>query len=326
MKKQEFLDKLKNRLSILNDEEVSDILNEYEAHINEKISAGKTEEEATSDFGDFNELVTEILAAYKIKDKGDSQTKGEFESWVHKAIDEITDFMRPLMNKISTLQGEQVGYFIGYLILTLIMVSLIGIPFWIIDKLGVVLLSVIPLGVGRVFGVIFSALMTIAQLVVSILMIIYGVQRAIEAATLKKPVKFSIMSNTHEVKGEPKVKSESRVSAEPLVKSEPLESVESIIEAKAAFNPEPSPTVLVKKRSETKKEPVILPFIGNLFILLFKGFVVVCMIPGFMIAFGLIIVLGVMIALFFKGIYFIGLFLIAQRSKYFLSSKHASHF
>jgi len=316
MKKQEFLDKLKSRLSILNDEEVDDILNEYEAHINEKLNAGKTEEQATSDFGDFNELVTEILAAYKIKDKGTAQPKGEFETWIHKAIDEITEFMRPLLNKISTLEGEQVGYFIGYLILTLIMVSLIGIPFWIIDKLGVVLLSVIPLGVGHVFGVIFSALLNIAQLVVSILIIIYGVQRAIEAATLKKPVNFGFVSNPVEVKVEPRVKVEPKERAEPAFKAEPAEKAqaaekaEPIREVKASVNPEPSPRVTVTNRTEVKKERVIMPFIGNLFVLLFKGFVVVCMIPGFMIAFGLIIALGVMIALFFKGIYFIGLFLI----------------
>jgi uncharacterized membrane protein len=299
MKKQEFLDKLKSRLSILNDEEVDDILYEYEAHINEKISAGKTEEQATADFGDFNELIKEILSAYKIKDKEpyESRSRGEFETWIHKAIDEITEFMKPLINKISTLQGEQVGYFIAYLILTLIMVSLIGIPFWIVDRLGVALLSVIPLGVGQVFGTIFSALLNIAQLVVSILIIIYGIQRAIEAATLKKPVKFGFTINDE-------------VKTEPSVKVEPKEKAEPKVDVKANPNPDPSPRVTVIDRSEKQKERVILPFIGTLFVLLFKGFVVICMIPGFMVAFGLIIALGVMIALFFKGVYFIGLFLI----------------
>ena len=303
MKKQEFLDKLKSRLSILNDEEVDDIINEYEAHINEKLHAGKTEEEATADFGDFNELVKEILSAYKIKDKAphESRSTGEFEAWIHKAIAEITDFMRPLIDRISTLEGDQIGYFVVYIILTLIMVSLIGIPFWILEKLGVALLSVIPLGVGAVFGAIFAVALKIAQLIVSILIIIYGIQRAIEAATLKKPVKMGFVYDDKESVKE---------KTQPKEKAEPQEKAQPTPEVKAASEPVYTQTVKAEDKAEPKKEHVILPFIGNFFVLLFKGFVLVCMIPGFMMALGLIILLGILIALLIKGIYFIGLFLI----------------
>ncbi len=158
MKKQAFLDQLKNRISILDDAEVADILMEYESHINEKMNAGKTEEEAIQDFGDFNELVKDILSAYKIKDKGPSETRshGEFETWIHKAVDEITDFMKPLIDKISQLQQNQIGYFIAYVILTLLMVYFIQIPFWILRELGVWLLRAIPFGVGYTIGALFS--------------------------------------------------------------------------------------------------------------------------------------------------------------------------
>lgn len=314
MKKQEFLDKLKRRLSILNDEEVEDILTEYEAHINEKMHAGKTEEEAIADFGDFNELVKEILGAYKIKDKADqsSRSTGEFEAWIHKAIDEITDFARPLIDRVSTLEGQQIGYFIAYLILTLIMVSLIGIPFWLIEKLGVALLSVIPLGVGAVFGAIFTVALKIGQLVVSILIIIYGIQRAIEAATLKKPVNFGVVVNVKDEKTEPKEKPEPKEQPKPKPdpQPDPKPDPRPQPEVKASSNPEPSPRVVINDRSETKQEGVILPAIGNFFVLLFKGFVFLCMIPGFMLALGLMVALGVLIALLFKGIIFVGLFLI----------------
>jgi len=320
MKKQEFLDRLKSRISILDDEEVEDILMEYEAHINEKMNAGKTEEEAIADFGDFNELIKDILAAYKIKDKGQthSSSTSEFQAWIHKAIDEITEFMRPLIDKVNTLQGDQIGYFIGYIILTLIMVSLIGIPFWIIEKIGVVFLSFIPLGVGHVFGVLFTIALKIGQLVVSILIIIYGIQRAIEAATLKRPVDFGFVVKTSDGKTEPKEKTGVVVNGEPLTKTEvKLESgerkeerVEPQVTSKAASAPEPSVKVKGEEKALPKKERVILPFIGNFFVLLFKGFVLVCMFPGFMMILGLMIVLGVMIALLIKGVYFIGLFMI----------------
>ena len=192
--------------------------------------------------------------------------------------------MRPLFHTISTLQGVQIDYFVAYLILTLILVSLIGIPFWIIEKLGVVLLSVIPLGVGRVFGAIFSALLNIGQLIVSIIIIIYGIQRAIEAATLKKAVNFGFTIHDDEVKAEP-------------IKAQPKPVVEPQTSFQASAAPQPNPQVIVTDRSEPKKEKVIMPFIGNFFMLLFKGFVIICMIPGFMIAFGLVIALGVLLAL-----------------------------
>ena len=104
MTKQAFLDKLRSRLSILDDDEVDDILSEYAAHIDQKVASGKTEAEAIADFGDFNELVKAILSAYKIKDSTSSKDSGsQFQTWLHNAIDEVTDFVKPLINRVGTL-------------------------------------------------------------------------------------------------------------------------------------------------------------------------------------------------------------------------------
>ena len=51
MKKQEFLEELKQYLHVLADEEQEDILQEYEQHIEMKIEKGLSEEEAIRDFG-----------------------------------------------------------------------------------------------------------------------------------------------------------------------------------------------------------------------------------------------------------------------------------
>jgi len=312
MKKQEFLNKLKSRISILDDEEVADILTEYESHINEKVNAGKTEEEAIQDFGDFNELVKDILGAYKIKDKGpsESRSQGEFEAWIHKAVDEITDFMRPLVDKISKLEQDQIGYFIGYILLTLVMVYLIQVPFWIVRELGVWVLRVIPFGVGIAIGAVFSVVLRIAQLVVSIVIIIYGLQRAIEAATLKKTVNFGYTSNHSKEKATQNEPKEPKEKVEPKPQAAPQPEVKAAQASPSTQTIHVEPKVNAEEKTSKKKEPVIFPAIGALFIVLFKGFVFLCMLPGFMIALGLMICLGIMIALFFKGIYFIGLFLI----------------
>ena len=69
MNKDEFLEELEKKLSILNEKERQDIIDEYKDTISEKIKHGQTEEEAVSDFGDLDELVSEILDAYKINPK-----------------------------------------------------------------------------------------------------------------------------------------------------------------------------------------------------------------------------------------------------------------
>ena len=51
MDKQGFLSRLEQSLSVLQEDELRDILNEYEQHIDMKMEKGLTEEEAIADFG-----------------------------------------------------------------------------------------------------------------------------------------------------------------------------------------------------------------------------------------------------------------------------------
>lgn len=309
MTKQAFLDKLRSRLSILDDNEVEDILSEYAAHIDQKVASGKTEAEAIADFGDFNELVAAILSAYKIKDRSSSSgdSGSQFKTWLHNAIDEITDFVKPLINRVGTLQGDQIGYFIAYLFLTLITIWLVQLPFWIIEVLGNLILRIIPF-VGGALGTILSVFIKLAQVVVSIIILIYGIQRAIEAATQKKAVDFGIVINDKpivEAKFDDQPKTTVNVTVEP--KAPTVETPKPVEAPKAVETPIPP---IEPVQSASAKKPVILPAIGSFFVLLFRAFVVVCMIPGVMIALGLFVVLGILIALLIKGITFIGLFLI----------------
>ena len=66
MKKEEFIKKLREKLSILEEKEIEDIVAEYTGYIEEKMQKGATEEEAIKDFGSIEELTKELLEAYKI--------------------------------------------------------------------------------------------------------------------------------------------------------------------------------------------------------------------------------------------------------------------
>ncbi len=67
MDKREFLSRLERALSILQEDELRDIISEYEQHIDMKVEKGLTEEEAIADFGSFEELTGEILEAYHVR-------------------------------------------------------------------------------------------------------------------------------------------------------------------------------------------------------------------------------------------------------------------
>lgn len=66
MDKNEFLEKLKKNISVLEEREIEDIISEYEQHIDMRISKGLSEEEAIADFGDIDELCAQILEAYHV--------------------------------------------------------------------------------------------------------------------------------------------------------------------------------------------------------------------------------------------------------------------
>ena len=53
MNKEEFLNKLRRELDVLEDSEIDDIISEYEGYIEEKVSRGLTEEEAVKELGEF---------------------------------------------------------------------------------------------------------------------------------------------------------------------------------------------------------------------------------------------------------------------------------
>ncbi len=51
MDKKTFLEELRSSLSVLQETELNDIMDEYEQHIDMKVQSGLTEEEAIAEFG-----------------------------------------------------------------------------------------------------------------------------------------------------------------------------------------------------------------------------------------------------------------------------------
>lgn len=108
MKKIEFLRELEEQLMILNDNERRDILEEYEQHIDLKISAGMLEEAATTDFGNMTELVDNILSAYNVnlnynKSKDKVKIKVRMENLFKKVWSHLKNGCKKIGNRCKKI-------------------------------------------------------------------------------------------------------------------------------------------------------------------------------------------------------------------------------
>mgnify|MGYP002538310408 CR=1 FL=1 len=75
MNKTEFLNELEKRIRVLDKNEINDILGEYSQHIDMRKESGLSEEDAIKDFGDMDELASEILEAYHVNPEYDKELK-----------------------------------------------------------------------------------------------------------------------------------------------------------------------------------------------------------------------------------------------------------
>ncbi len=91
MDKKTFLLKLRQDLSVLQEEELQDIISEYEQHIDMKVENGLTEEEAIADFGSMTELTAEILEAYHVRADYAGTLSGRRGEDFPKASDDMTE-------------------------------------------------------------------------------------------------------------------------------------------------------------------------------------------------------------------------------------------
>lgn len=101
MTKKKFLNELEKKLAVLDDSEIQDIVNEYRDIIDEKVKHGKTEKEAIEDFGSLDDLVKEILSAYKINPNYKEVHKDEFEASAKKLGEDFDEFVKKGAEKAS---------------------------------------------------------------------------------------------------------------------------------------------------------------------------------------------------------------------------------
>lgn len=175
MNKKEFLEKLRKRLEILNQKEIDDIIEEYEGHINEKVSSGKTEEEAIKDFGNFDELVKEILSAYKIDE--DYESKFKDRNVLTDFIDACTNFIKDVADNLSKRSKDDIIRFVVELIVLILFISILKLPVILIEKLGCWLFGMLINPFGSMLCFIWKFMIEILYLILSVIGIVNFVKK-----------------------------------------------------------------------------------------------------------------------------------------------------
>lgn len=98
MTKEQFIIELRKRLSLLESEEVDNIVEEYLDYIKQKLNEGLTEEEALEKIGNVNDIAEKILRAHKIAERYIKIFIGK-----EKVIDEINDFITKITEVSTTV-------------------------------------------------------------------------------------------------------------------------------------------------------------------------------------------------------------------------------
>lgn len=199
MNKNEFLSQLRKKLDVLSQDEIDELITEYSEHIDNKLSEGKTEEQAVSDFGDLGELSRNILQAYKLNDNFTSKPK--FSSFLNMSENTGKKLISSFEQFYAKISLSEVFKFLILVILSFGLVAILKFPFMLFKSISLWFMEII-FGYKFVDAVdgIWSFIVNGAYYLSSILLIIsvvhFGQQRYLQIthqsqSLKKKDVKTS---------------------------------------------------------------------------------------------------------------------------------------
>lgn len=185
MNKKVFLEKLRKKLKILNKDELEDIIEEYEDHINEKVASGKTEEEAVKDFGDFDELVKEILSAYKINEDYEENIKEK--NVVADFIDTCVSFVKDFARNIGSRSANDIVKFVVEFIVLILFIAILKLPVLFVEEVGEWLFEKLVSPFGDGLAIIWRYMIEIIYFVLAVVGIVNFVKkRYMEGETVEE--------------------------------------------------------------------------------------------------------------------------------------------
>lgn len=163
MNKQEFLEYLEKKLNGLSKTELNDILFEYSTHIDNKVLEGSSEQEAITDFGDIDVLVSEILLAYKTDDNFKANS---FKNKLRYYLDRSSEFITDLTDAVCKLNKQDFKNILVKGIILTICLSIVNLPFNIIQNTIYHISNIFPDFIANTISGIFVSLLSLIYFVV----------------------------------------------------------------------------------------------------------------------------------------------------------------
>lgn len=294
MTKEQFIAQLDKKLQVIKEDERKDIIDEYINHIDMKVQEGKTEEEAIEDFGDIDELVNDILDAYKINTNAtnDRHMEDKFNDYLDTAFEKFKQFV----SSFTMLDMDDVVKLLFEIFVVLIALIILRIPFYMVSSFGSSLLNSLGFGIGSILGAIWSFTITVIYIIVLIVVLVNVCSKRLQRYRNHESDKRSVVDDIKD-----SLRFESRKKTQ---SSGPYETQdEEPASHKEASNEDRNP--YHKEFGEEVSRGV-----SSMAYFIAKIFCVLIMIPFFGIAIALCVASGFMISLSLQGITFIGAYLV----------------
>lgn len=291
MNKKEFLNTLRKRLSILEDSEIEDIISEYEGYIEEKVNVGLSEEEAVKELGDIDEIVKDLLAAYKVKEpKSDS-----FNNIINKVSNGIDNFMSSLDDK----SAKDIIRILIEIIIILLAIWLLKIPFALIRDLGESIFTEVPNPVGNILGSIWWIIIEFSYIIVAVIFFFKMFEKR-----YFKNVSIKIVDEVEDEYKKEKPKKEDKKDKE-VKKSKKKEVIDETKEREESNIAETK-----KVNRVVVKDHTFVDTLTDICIFILKFFALIFVVGTIFYLVGISIALGFMIYLICKGVTYIGVLIL----------------
>ena len=144
MKKVTFLRNLKKKLTVLSEEEVEEILHNYDTYIQERIKNGMSEEEAVASFGSVDEISVQLIKYSKTKKEEAEDPIGDFTY-------RLSDVLAYLMNDFSKKGFKQIVRFVFEILFLIFLLALCYFPITLLIQLGKDVFYILASPFNRIF-------------------------------------------------------------------------------------------------------------------------------------------------------------------------------
>ena len=187
MKKEEFLKKLEESLEKLTEEDRKKVLRKYKSTFTRKTKKGMSEEEIIDEFGNFNDLVNQILTEHGIE-----TTVQESANIIVDFFKEFLQVVEDIVNYIAKQDVQEIITFILKIILTLIFISLLKLPILFIRDLGTGILDFLFMPLSTVLIFCWRFILEIIYVIIAITIFVKAFNNIIKPSIKKKKEEYLI--------------------------------------------------------------------------------------------------------------------------------------